>query len=1073
MTWRFTLAVVLLVNVSLSAQTQGETQVSPRVLQPQRHTRDVPLVDGYDLHFKRVAIDGLSQTRVAQIVQDEKGFMWFGTQHGLYRYDGHELRVFRHEARRRTSLSGVYVYSLLRDRANTLWVGNDDFLDRFQPATESVTQYSLTPDNDRAGPANVSCMNQDSSGALWLCTRNGLYRLDPASQRSLAVRHDPADPSSLSSNAVQFVGEDRRGALWVGTGKGFDLLHPDSHAVTQRLPLPVSLHGMSFHEDRFGGRWMIYGADGQLATLNPEGSVLSTWRPISKNADAGAVSFSTMLEDRDGTMWFGTLNHGILMFDRGRQRFVRYTARPSDPNSLSDRRVTVLYQDREGLIWAGLHQAEPNYFSPRPPVFRAVRVDGRQSALVSAILEDDEGQVWLGFDRGLGTLDRTTGDYRDVAAFRSDETTSMVQDADGALWIGTAGQGLKQYDPRTGAVKIYRHDPESTASLPSNYVEQVTRDRSGRVWAVTWRGLARWEPDGGAFLTYMPEAAPEGLTFHTATFGRNGVIWIGSNLGLHRFDPETQRFQWFRHDKRDPQSLSNDRVNSIHEAADGTLWIGTQNGLDHWDANASPLAHYADSDGLSGNTVSCILEDEARRLWISTNRGISRLDIATGQFKAYGTAEGLPGVNLTGWGGCSRAASGEMFFAGFAGAAAFFPHADTQQDYLPPAVLTSLRLFDAEFSEDGSPVKAISHTSAVTLLPRQNKFSIEFAALSFLSPGTNRFRYRMQGMQDEWIDARGDQRVATYMALPPGSYSFQVQAATAHGPWNAAAATLNIVMLPPWWRSWPFYFGMTLAAIAAMSVAYRVRVRQLSHNYNVRLEERSAERTRIARELHDTLLQSFQGLMFRLQAVRDLLPLQPEKAMPVLDTALQRGEDAIDQARNAVGGLRSAETVNPNLDSGLAALAATAAHLCREQTTPSWELVTRGRARDIPGPVLYEVYQVVQEALGNAFRHARARRIMVSVRYGVGTLSIGVSDDGVGFDGAAPPGSDRGHWGLQCMQERVEKLGGRLTLRTRPAEGTMVEVAVPAAVAYREASVFSYAGALLWSATSWRSRSRD
>ena len=297
------------------------------------------------------------------------------------------------------------------------------------------------------------------------------------------------------------------------------------------------------------------------------------------------------------------------------------------------------------------------------------------------------------------------------------------------------------------------------------------------------------------------------------------------------------------------------------------------------------------------------------------------------------------------------------------------------------------------------PPSRWADTSEIRLRPSQGKFSVEFAALSFLSPETNRFRYRLQGLQEEWTEVRSDQRVATYMALPPGSYSFQVQGATGHGPGalgsdaahrHAAAVVGDVALLR----------AASLVVAATLFMAYRLRVRQLTHAYNVRLEERWAERTRIARELHDTLLQSFQGLMFRLQAVRDLLPGQPDQAVPVLEMALLNGEEAIDEARNAVSGLRSSERAEQDFDAGLAAIAAAAAQLSDGGKAPSWELVTKGRVREIPGTVLYELYPVAQEAISNAFRHARAEHITVEVRYGVDALRITVADDGVGFDEA-------------------------------------------------------------------------
>jgi signal transduction histidine kinase len=339
------------------------------------------------------------------------------------------------------------------------------------------------------------------------------------------------------------------------------------------------------------------------------------------------------------------------------------------------------------------------------------------------------------------------------------------------------------------------------------------------------------------------------------------------------------------------------------------------------------------------------------------------------------------------------------------------------------------------------------------LLPSQDKFSIEFAALSFLSPETNRFRYRMQGLQEEWTEVGSDQRVATFMALPAGAYAFQLQSAASHGPWSDTVATLQIVMLPPWWNSWTFFLGMGLAAIASLSLAYRLRVRQLARAYNVRLEERWAERTRIARELHDTLLQSFQGLMFRLQTVRNLLPAKPDEAITVLDPALVLGEDAIDEARNAVDGLRASEKVVADLESGLTAIAAALADITHTTPKPSWTVVTTGRPREVRRTVLYELYPVAQEALSNAFRHACSRTIAVESHHSVNELRISVTDDGVGFDDEAERSQQsRRHWGLQGMRERVERLGGQLSVRSCRGDGTVVSLTVPADLAYRKRS---------------------
>lgn len=1045
-----------------------------RVLNPRRLTRTVPLIDGHDLQFRRVSAEGLSQTRVAQIAQDDQGFLWFGTQRGLYRYDGHALQVFRHVASREHTMSGVYVYSLAKGRRNTLWVGSDGFLDRLDPRREQFTQQAIHAEGTQARPiVNISCVIEDPSGTLWLCTRGGLYRIDPGTPQAMVLRHRAGDPRSLSSDAIQFVGDDGRGSLWVGTSAGLDLLDRSSNEVVSHLPLSASTR-MVVHEDRHGVVWIVHGDDGELSAFDRSANTLTAWHPANLVAGTAPVRFSAVLEDRDGTMWFGTLNHGVLKFDRAQNLLVRYTTDPSNQYSLSDRRVNALYQDREGLIWTGLHQSAPNYFVPRAPSFQGIQFAGRQSTLVSTILEDRAGLLWLGLDLGMKTLDAKRREYRDVPGLERIETTSIVEGAPGVYWIGTAGQGLRQFDQRSGRMKTFRHAPRRASSLPSDFVERVTLDTKGAVWAVTWRGLAKWEPESDRFETLRPEGAPEELTMHTAMFARNGTVWMGSNLGVHRFDPATRTFRWFRHARGDETSLSNDRVNSILESSDGSVWIGTQIGLDHWDASGKPISRYGPQSGIPGTAVSCILEDDARQLWMSTDLGIARLNVTTGVFTPYGTADGLPGVNMTGWNSCTRAKSGEMLFAGFAGAVGFFPQRVVERDYAIPVVITRFRLLDATFDEGGRRVSSLTvgGTEEIRLQPSQGKFSVEFAAPSFLSPETNRVRYRLDGLQEEWTEVYGGQREATYMALPPGTYTFEVQGASGHGPWSASAAPLRLVMLPPWWKRAWFFVLASLGVAGALFLAYRMRVRQLAHAYNVRHEERWAERTRIARELHDTLLQGFQGVMFHLQAVRDMLPDQPAKAIPVLDSALVRGEAAIDDARSAVGDLRSPERVHRDLRSGVAALAAAAAQLPNAGTNPSWDVQVKGRAREIPGTILYELYQVTQEAIGNAFRHARADHINVEILYDTNRLWIVVADDGVGCDEhILSPGQRPGHFGVQGMRERVERLGGEVTLRSRPREGTRVEVSVPATVAYRKAS--GGIGRLMWATYRRRKAEHD
>jgi signal transduction histidine kinase/streptogramin lyase len=857
------------------------------------------------------------------------------------------------------------------------------------------------------------------------------------------------------------AGEDRHGNFWVATSSALDRFDRVTGKVLLHIPLGDSGMGLWFHEDRYGVFWVIYGADGKLAVLDRNANRLSSYRIKAANGSLPSTGpFYTMLEDRQGTMWFGTGGTGVLKFDREHNQFISYSMRPGASDSLADTRVTTLFQDREGNIWTGLHQAEPNFFSADPAPFEKFTFepgnpDSLGSALVSVIYPDRNGSVWIGTDRSIQYLDRKTGRYSRFSLIHGNEVLSMVEERPDVLWFGTAGQGLKSYNRKTGKLKTYRHDA-NPFSIDSDFIDKMAKDRDGILWLATWDGLSRFDPQTERFTNYKPDVDSRGLNYHAIATAEEGVVWLGSNLGLHRFQTASGHFTVFQHDPGNRDSLSDNRVNTIHQSRDGGLWVGTQNGLDKFDPQSARFRHFSERDGMAGNVVSCILEDDAGQLWMSTNRGVSQFNPVLHQFKNYTFADGLPGPDLTGWGACAKSKSGEMFFGGFSGATAFYPEKVTQNSYVPPTVLTDFRLFGSAVSlSPGSPLKtSITHASSVTLSPAQNIFSIEFSALSYSNPAMNRYRYKLDGLQRQWSEVGSDQRLATYTTLPAGTYTFRVQGATSHRTWSEPGAVLRIEILPAWWATWSFETSCFVLVLILIWSGYRYRVHQLTQEYNLRFDERVGERTRIARELHDTLLQGFQGLMFRLQAVRDLLPEHPQRAIPVLDTALGRGDDVIIEARNTVQGLRSSSAVHNDLAQGITSIADELENRYRTGgSVAGFRLLTEGRPQRLDPILQDEIYQIAREALSNAFEHAHARNIEAEVIYGEASLVLRFRDDGCGIDaGILRQGYRSGHWGLPGIRERTERLGGRVELWSQPAAGTEIAITLPSSFSFGRSS---------------------
>ena len=836
------LTVLLFIPLgALASARAGGSADTPSLVSPlDTETIRLPVVDGKGIRFSRIASSqGLYQLRVSDIVQDDQGFLWFGTLNGLVRYDGYNFKVFKHDLERPESLSGVYIDSLFKDRAGTIWVGTDQSLDRFDPLTETFSHYQFDVPDSSGLPTTVNHISQDSSGMLWLSTRKGLFRLDPVTGKTRHFYHDPGDPSSLGDNGIKSTGEDRAGRFWVATSQTLDEFDRNTGKVKRHVLTGESGVGFWFHEDRFGVFWIIYGPDGSIATFDPKTNKLTRYGFDSQDPERNLKNPAyALLEDHEGTMWFGTAVRGLLKFDREHRRFISYHNLQGDSDSLLDNRVIALFEDREKNIWVGMHDVEPHFFATRPPPFTKLTnpPDSRNRispGLVGALYEDHQGVLSVGVNRSLVRIDRKTGLSSSFQPVAGSEVLSIIEDGPDVLWISGTSP-LLRYNRKTGELRRYIHDRSDPSSLCSGVVERLLIDHRGILWAATWDGLCRFDPLTQRFTTYKPDPKTRGLNYYAIAEDPQGNLWLGGNLGLHRFDPNTGQFTVYSHKSEDPHSLSDNRVMAIYFDRTGSMWVGTQNGLDKFDPRTRTFAVYNEPNGLGGNVVSSVLEDERGLLWMSTNKGISSFDPRTRKFSNYTVADGLPGPDFSGYGACFKSAAGEMFFGGFSGVTAFFPDqvvadAVVANEFVPPIVFTDFRLFGKPLTlSPGSPLKkAINYTDTITLSHSQNIFSIGFSALSFFNPATNRYRYMLEGLDQKWNEVGSDQRLASYTTLQAGTYTFHVQGASRRGPWSEPGAQLRIQILPPWWNTWWFRALWATACLALLWGLYRMRVQEL------------------------------------------------------------------------------------------------------------------------------------------------------------------------------------------------------------------------------------------------------
>lgn len=1061
------LAVVHLVIASAAccAQGIGESQLAsaPARAQIDPHIVRLDVTDGADLRFVRLSrSQGLSQQRVTHIVQDQRGFLWFGTQYGLNRYDGYRFRVFKNDPTDPDSYCDVYIRALYKDRAGRLWVGCAYSVDRYDPVTEKFVHYRLERSATAHTSGDVRHIGEDRDGHLWLSTGNGLYSLDPESGAVQRFAHDSSNPYSLSSSDIKFSGEDRAGAFWVANGAGLDRFDRRSGRVTLHVPLHEP-RPLRFYEDREGTFWILGESGPGLAILDRGTNRLVRYSFAERELPGLPLTgVTSMLEDQDGTLWMGTVADGLLKFDSSRQRVTRYRNDPTDIESLSENRITTLLEDREGHIWTGFGATEPGFFTSSPPPFTKLPVDALNpnnlgETLVNVIYEDRHGILWMGTTGALNRLDRNTGTLthldipgNGIAA----DVLAIIEDPSGkALWVGTGGQGLYRLDTTNNRLQAFRHDSNDPSSLSDNRVIRLFYDSRGQLWVGTYNGLNRFDPTTGAFITYRHGKPDTQHVYRSIVEDTQGTLWVDADGdGVQRFDPQTGRFTRVRLQPANKSPLLYTRVQSLYVDHAGALWAGTGNGLFRHDIKTGASTYYSERDGLPSNTVSCVFEDGLGQLWLGTSAGLSRFDRSRKAFKNYSPADGLPGLDFTGFSACFRGASGEMFFGGFAGAVAFRPENIKDIDYAPPVALTGFQLSGVPVTVGPrSPLsRVIDYTNAVALSHHENSFSIEFAALSFRSPSTNRYRYRLEGLEPKWQEVGSDRRFASYTTLPPGQYQFRVQGATSRGPWNEPGLAVAIEIRPPWWETWWFKALLALLVLAAIVGAYMLRMRQIAQQFNIRLYERVNERTRIARELHDSLLQGFQGLIYRIQAVRALLPDRATEAATLLETALDSGDRAIAEGRAAVHDLRSNAPVASDLADSLAALGE---ELTADGLRPlSFHVLVEGKSRPVAPLVRDDVYRIAREALRNAAQHAQARHIEAELHYGERAFTLRIRDDGVGVDAkVVREGHRAGHWGLQGMRERAEAFGAHLDVWSENGAGTEVELSVPAEIAYDRA----------------------
>jgi ligand-binding sensor domain-containing protein/signal transduction histidine kinase len=962
--------------------------------------------------------DGFPKSEISSIAQTPDGYLWLGTESGLFRFDGVRHVQWRPPANQ--ELPSNWIFSLLVTRDGTLWIGTEKGLaswkdGKFTQHAELAGRYIFKLLEDREGTvwvsgaavpvgklcairnSNVQCygddgslgravfnLYEDSRGNLWAGVKEGLWRWQPGPPKFFSV---PGQP-----DGIQSFGEDNDGTLLIGWNSG---IHRFIEGKTEPYPLALTARGL-----------------------------------YAKR----------MIRDRDGALWIATADQGIRHVHNGR------TDTFSDSQGLSGERANTLFEDREGNIWVGTMSGLDRF---RDSTVTTLSVNqGLSSARIRAIVADRNGGVWLATPNSLNRWHNGQLTILNVAHKRAGKPhafmpNSLFQDHTGRIWISTPFE-----------FGYLENDRFVSISTVPGVITTMAQDTANALWiANEHSGL--FQVAGDKLVQRIPWSRL-GREDHVSAMlaDPKGGLWLGFFLGGLAYYKDGE----IRASYSTADGLTAGRIGDIQLEHDGSLWIATEGGISR--LKDGRVAGLTTENGLPCETVHWLREDDSRSFWLYTSCGLVRL--ARNELDAWAIAldrdvnakpkihatlfDSSDGVRLLAAGNhfspqVTKATDGRLWFSTGDGASFVDPDHLPFNNLQPPVQIQQLiadrKTYDASGDESG-PLR---------LPPLIRDLQIDYTALSLAAPEKILFRYKLEGRDSDWQEA-GNRRQVFYNDLGPGNYRFRVMACNNSGVWTESGAFVDFTITPAYYQTAWFRISVVLLLLFVLAALYQLRLRQVARVLRGRMEERLEERERIARDLHDTLLQSVQGLILKFHAVSKQIPADLP-AHEALEKTLDHADEVLAEGRDSIRNLR----VNAASLSDLPAAFRSVAEETSQGRDAIFKIVVEGRVRDLHPLVLEQCYCIGREAIINALSHSQGQHIEAEIAYDSREFRLRVRDDGRGVEPEIlKAGGRAGHWGLQGMRERAEKIGGQLRFWSRPETGTEVELTVPGVTAYQAPS---------------------
>jgi signal transduction histidine kinase/ligand-binding sensor domain-containing protein/CheY-like chemotaxis protein len=802
--------------------------------------------------FRHLTVDdGLSQSTVNAIYQDKMGFMWFGTELGLNKYDGAGFTIYKHNAADTSSIPSDHIAAILEDSYGIFWIASGyNGLYRFDRKNEIFHTYENKPGDVSSLSSNATrALFEDSRKNLWIGTAGGgLNRYDRKTGSFTSFTHKPDDKTDIGSNYITSIAEDHEGFLWLASRDGLLIrFDPKSNTgkridLTRKFPAGNSPHALKkLYIDSDNNIWIT--SEGGLFLYNHRKALLRYFTKGNTNKYLNASVVSGICEIRKGIYLITTDHGGLNVYNKKTDTF-SYFRHDDQESSISNDQLYSIYQSSDSLIWIGSFHGGINILDTKIKkfsVYEDLVKNGNSSIAktsVTAICEDADGNIWLGYDgKGMDIYNPKTHEIKHLQhetanpnSIPGDCIMSIYKDGNKNLWIGTYLEGMSKFDRATNRFTHYKENADAIKSISGNSVWSITEDSEGILWiGLHSGGINCFDRKTGVFKRYSND--PHDSTslingnIHKIFKDSKGRIWIGTSYGLCLFNRAAGNFTRFNPDFSSKDGLFGNNVYDIFEDKSGNLWIGTDQALNVYDSKRKAFSHFKENGGLDWNSVFAIKGDNHDNLWISTDKGLCRFDIKNKKFRYYNKTDGLPG-NEFNIASVIAASDGKLYFGGKEGFVAFNPDSIIDNRVAPPVFFTGLKVMNIAVNpgQDNNILnKNITYEKSIVLSYKQSVITISFAALNYSDSRKNQYAYCLEGFDQGWVII-GNRNEVTYTNLSPGKYVLKVKGSNNDGVWNETGAIMNITILPPWWKTWWFRLFLYLLPVGLFLVLHYARL---------------------------------------------------------------------------------------------------------------------------------------------------------------------------------------------------------------------------------------------------------